>query len=94
MFFHCAFQLISIKLQLGYFDLVKKNYKKIQLTNNTTQKHDNMKKRDFWKYKKKSYVFKSYLFLQINSSNIFDAPQKKAIHDEGQWISYFGQLSF
>ncbi len=31
IFFHCAFQLISIKLQLGYFDKVKN--KKINTTN-------------------------------------------------------------
>ncbi len=40
MFFHCVFQWISIKLQLGYFDKVKK----IQKTPTHTIKHDNIKK--------------------------------------------------
>jgi len=31
-FFYCAFQFISIKLHLGYFDLVKKLQKKLTNT--------------------------------------------------------------
>ncbi len=53
MFFHCAFQLISIKLQLGYFDEVKTT--NIQLTNTIKQKHDNIKKTWFWKKNKIKY---------------------------------------
>ncbi len=51
--FYCAFQLISIKLQLGYYNLDKE----IQLTNTIRHnKHDNIKKKIFKEICKKNWV--------------------------------------
>ncbi len=64
MFFDCEFQIISIKLQLGYFDLLKQK----QLTN--TIKHDNMIKNMICE-KNKLSVFANKLFICFNIVPLF-----------------------
>ncbi len=82
--FYCAFQLISIKLQLGKVDKVKNN-KKIQLTNTVKQnKNVNFKKKRLSELS----VFANKWFIYYIAKSIGSPPSNERYDYFSNFLEY------